>query len=140
MPGGSVLREIPGRGVERIRCAPYLRLADEAEADELAVGEPPAALGELRVRLLPGRRLPPAGFGRDLGRRVPERPPAQHRLPLHVRRPLAGVAGSSRLPVAMERPPGEAALWVICGCLPSDDAGDGRGGRLSEPVRVRGDD
>src|SRR5687767_3947770 len=32
-----------------------LRFADDAEATELAVRQPPAAFGELRVRLLPAR-------------------------------------------------------------------------------------
>src|SRR5207253_10774178 len=57
--------------------------ADDAEADEWRIREPPAALRELRVGLVPGRRLPgPGGRGHVVRRIVPR--PAAHRSEEHT--------------------------------------------------------
>src|SRR5947208_17016486 len=68
--------------------------ADDAEADEWRIREPPAALRELRVGLVPGRRLPgPGGRGHVVRRTVP-RPAAHDGPPARVRAgdPLGHVA------------------------------------------------
>src|SRR6266480_511569 len=68
--------------------------ADEAEADERCIGEPPAALRELRIGLVPVGRLPGSGGGADAVRRIVPRPAAHDGPPTRVRAadPLGHVA------------------------------------------------
>src|SRR2546426_8821189 len=68
------------------------RLTDNPEAHKLSIRQPPAALWELRIGLLPLGRLPPAGAGRDPGGAIEERPVAEDRFPFQVGGPLADVA------------------------------------------------
>src|SRR5438094_7826837 len=77
--------------------------ADDAEADEWRIREPPAALRELRVGLVPGRRLPGPGGRGHVVRRIVPRPGAPAGPPARVR------AGDPLGPVAQ---PGPEGRWT----------------------------
>src|SRR5207302_2284119 len=64
----------------------------DAKADERSVGEPPAALGELRIGLVPRGRLSGSRMWAHAGRRVDPRAPAHHRRAVGHRDPFGAVA------------------------------------------------
>src|SRR5207237_1044458 len=71
-------RRVTSRGCLRVMTGSW-RKEYNAEADERSVGEPPAALGKLRIGLVPRGRLRGSGARAHARRRVGPRSPAHQR-------------------------------------------------------------
>src|SRR2546428_160018 len=84
-------RRVTSRGCVGVMTGSWRKEYD-AETDERSVGEPPAALGELRIGLVPRGRLSGSRMLAHASRRVDPRAPAYHRRAVRYRDPFGDVA------------------------------------------------